>query len=217
MVVPGGVASRKRPHGRTAPGASRRSRHAHNRRRAHDEPMSEQASPPGQQPPPGGLQPAFQQKECPHPRRHRGCHVPPGHRLRRSKRPDRGRTRGNAHRDGYGNGRRARNGNDDSHDNGDRNRNGRDHQDRDTHRTGAEIPGNGIFIVGEDIEPGTFRTPGPLDVEFSNCYWARLSGTPGEFGDIIANCNAEGPVSVTVAATDVAFETQGCKEWQKTD
>lgn len=71
------------------------------------------------------------------------------------------------------------------------------------------IPGSGIFLVGEDIEPGTYRGDGSS----GTCYWARLSGTSGDFDELIANGLPEGPTVVTIAESDVAFETQGCADW----
>lgn len=71
------------------------------------------------------------------------------------------------------------------------------------------IPGSGVYLVGEDIQPGTYRS------ESSGCYWARLSGTSGEFSEIIANDNVEGTAYVTIAATDVAFETSRCGDWTR--
>lgn len=70
------------------------------------------------------------------------------------------------------------------------------------------IPGSGLFLVGEDIQPGTYRGEGG-----SMCYWARLSGTSGELDDVIANGLPEGPTVVTIAESDVAFETRGCSDW----
>ncbi len=69
------------------------------------------------------------------------------------------------------------------------------------------IPGSGVYLVGEDIKPGTYRSEG------GRCYWARLSGTTGQFEDIIANDNVEGTAYVTITASDVAFETSRCGEW----
>lgn len=71
------------------------------------------------------------------------------------------------------------------------------------------VPGDGIFLVGTDIQPGTYRG----NAAGGSCYWARLSGTSGEFEDIIANGNADGPTIVTVESGDVAFETTRCGEW----
>lgn len=70
------------------------------------------------------------------------------------------------------------------------------------------IPGTGTFVVGEDVAPGTYRTAGS-----SGCYWARLSGTSGDLGDVLANGLSDGPLTVTIAPSDEAFETQRCGEW----
>jgi len=67
--------------------------------------------------------------------------------------------------------------------------------------------GNGTYIVGTDIELGTYRSQGT-----STCYWARLSGHGGQLGDIIGNGN-NSPEIVTIAASDAAFETRGCGKW----
>ena len=67
------------------------------------------------------------------------------------------------------------------------------------------IPGDGIFLVGDDIAPGEYRS------QSADCYWARLSGTSGEFEDIIANGN--GAAIVTIAESDYAFESRLCDEW----
>ena len=67
--------------------------------------------------------------------------------------------------------------------------------------------GNGTYVVGEDVEPGTYRSSGT-----SLCYWARLSGFGGQLDDIIANGNNT-PEIVTIAASDEGFETSGCGTW----
>lgn len=73
----------------------------------------------------------------------------------------------------------------------------------------TSFPGSGTFLVGEDIEPGTYATDGGSGM----CYWARLSGLSGEFDDIITNGIPDGQGYVTIAATDVAFETTSCGTW----
>jgi hypothetical protein len=76
----------------------------------------------------------------------------------------------------------------------------------------ADGIGQGTHIVGTDIEPGTYRA----EVDSSGCYWARLSGLSGELDDIITNkFVGEGSTTVTIAATDEAFETNGCTTWEK--
>lgn len=71
------------------------------------------------------------------------------------------------------------------------------------------IPGDGIWLVGTDIEPGTYRIVG-----HSECYWARLSNTSGGFNSIIANNNGGNQV-VTIESSDRAFESQRCGAWTK--
>ncbi|MBE1524397.1 hypothetical protein [Nesterenkonia lutea] len=82
-------------------------------------------------------------------------------------------------------------------------------QEEEQASSSGSIPGSGTFIVGEDIQPGTYRTDGGSGY----CYWARLSGLSGEFGDIITNGLPDGQGFVTIAETDVAFETSDCGEW----
>lgn len=70
--------------------------------------------------------------------------------------------------------------------------------------------GDGLHVVGTDIQPGTYKTDGG---QF--CYWERLSGLSGEFGDIITNDIGEGPKTVSIAASDAAFSSDGCGTWNK--
>ena len=68
----------------------------------------------------------------------------------------------------------------------------------------------GAYIVGTDIEPGTYRNSGS-----SGCYYARLNGFTGGFENIIANGNADAPTVVTIEPTDAGFESQRCGTWTK--
>lgn len=72
--------------------------------------------------------------------------------------------------------------------------------------------GDGTWRVGEDIEPGTYRTGGN---DF--CYWERLSGFSGEFNDIITNDFSSGPGTVTIQGSDAGFTSQGCGTWDLQD
>jgi hypothetical protein len=72
--------------------------------------------------------------------------------------------------------------------------------------------GDGTFIVGTDVQPGTYRSATP---DSGNCYWAllsNLSGT-GETGGIIANNNSAGPSVVTITSGDMAITVTGCAPW----
>ena len=73
----------------------------------------------------------------------------------------------------------------------------------------GSISGDGIWLVGTDIRPGTYRGGG------DGCYWARLSGTSGDFDELITNGNPSGPTVVTIKSSDEAFETQNCGEWER--
>jgi len=68
---------------------------------------------------------------------------------------------------------------------------------------------DGVYQVGTDIQPGTYRTregsPG--------CYYARLGGFSNELNDIIANANTDAPAIVTIKPTDAGFDSQGCGTW----
>ena len=70
--------------------------------------------------------------------------------------------------------------------------------------------GDGIQVVGEDIEAGTYRTDGG-----ESCYWERLSGFGGSFDEIIANDNPTGQVVVTISPSDAAFKSQRCGTWTR--
>jgi len=69
--------------------------------------------------------------------------------------------------------------------------------------------GDGTYLVGAQVTPGTYRTRTPAD----GCYWERLSGLSGELGHIIANSFSDYVQVVTIAPGDVAFHTDGCGTW----
>lgn len=80
---------------------------------------------------------------------------------------------------------------------------------------GASAAGfaDGTWLVGRDIQPGTYQAQPPAG---SGCYWERLSGLSGTLDDIIANdFGSSGQVVVTILATDVAFNSNGCGTWTK--
>jgi hypothetical protein len=58
----------------------------------------------------------------------------------------------------------------------------------------------GIYLVGRDIQPGTYRGEG-------SCYWERLRDVTGDFNAIIANDNTEGQYYVKVKEGDFALNT----------
>ena len=72
----------------------------------------------------------------------------------------------------------------------------------------SQFAGTGTYAVGADILPGTYRAAASQD-----CYWARLSSF--NTSDIIDNDNANGPVIVTIAPSDKAFQANRCATFHK--
>lgn len=70
--------------------------------------------------------------------------------------------------------------------------------------------GQGDLLVGRDIAPGTYTSPGGQD-----CYWSRSSDATGELASITANRIATGPVVVDIAADDVVFRSERCGTWTR--
>ena len=68
----------------------------------------------------------------------------------------------------------------------------------------------GTYIVGTDIEPGTYRNSGG-----TGCYYARLSGFHGGLEGIISNGNSDAPVVVEIAPTDAGFKSTRCGSWER--
>jgi hypothetical protein len=77
------------------------------------------------------------------------------------------------------------------------------------------IPGDGTYIVGTDIKPGRYKTTGPADSSFPDCYWERDRNLDGGLGSIIANDNTQGQTTVQIRSGDAAFKTTGCADWVK--
>jgi hypothetical protein len=81
-------------------------------------------------------------------------------------------------------------------------------------RSGATGPqatkfsGDGVYMVGVDIKPGTYKASG-------DGYWERLRSAGGGFDGIIANGNASGNAIVQIKKTDKFFNTTGMSEWTR--
>ncbi|GAA4078291.1 hypothetical protein [Streptomyces shaanxiensis] len=70
----------------------------------------------------------------------------------------------------------------------------------------------GMFKVGVDIAPGTYKSTGNTD---DSCYWERTKDAEHGIDSIIANNNVTGTAVVTVNASDAYFKTTGCQDWKK--
>ncbi|WP_327403483.1 hypothetical protein OG194_27560 [Streptomyces sp. NBC_01288] len=71
----------------------------------------------------------------------------------------------------------------------------------------------GMFKVGVDIAPGTYRSTGNKD---DLCYWERAKDAEHGLDSILANDNVTGTAVVTISAKDAYFKTTDCKNWTKT-
>lgn len=79
---------------------------------------------------------------------------------------------------------------------------------RETRTARLREPGvftDGIYEVGEDIEPGTYD--GTVAAEAG--YWARLKSTTGMLSSIITNDVVRGPFVLTINTADAAVELRG--------
>jgi hypothetical protein len=73
--------------------------------------------------------------------------------------------------------------------------------------------GEGRFLVGTDIAPGSYQTTGPSG--HLDCYWERLKNTNDVTDSIIANDLGPGPALVTIDKSDAVFQTRWCNTWTK--
>ncbi|WP_405860469.1 hypothetical protein OG407_22025 [Streptomyces sp. NBC_01515] len=71
----------------------------------------------------------------------------------------------------------------------------------------------GMFKIGTDIAPGTYRSTGNKD---DLCYWERAKDAEHGLDSILANDNVTGTAVVTISTKDAYFKTTGCKNWTKT-
>ncbi|WP_328913851.1 MULTISPECIES: hypothetical protein [unclassified Streptomyces] len=77
----------------------------------------------------------------------------------------------------------------------------------------TKVSGDGMYKVGTDIAPGTYKSTGNAD---GMCYWERSKDALHGMESITANDNVTGTAIVTVAKSDAYFKSQGCDDWRKT-
>ena len=70
--------------------------------------------------------------------------------------------------------------------------------------------GSGTFIVGSDVSPGTWQSPGG-----GSCYWQRTTGFSGELDEIEANDFGSSNNVVTILGGDAGFASSDCGTWTK--
>lgn len=67
--------------------------------------------------------------------------------------------------------------------------------------------GNGVFLVGDDVQPGTYKSAGGPD-----CYWERND----RGGDILDNYLGDGATVVVIHPGDFSITTEDCAPFRKT-
>jgi hypothetical protein len=77
----------------------------------------------------------------------------------------------------------------------------------------STMSGDGVFVIGQDITPGTYHTTGAVNGSDGNCYYALLSST--NTSDIIDNNNVTGPATITVGPGVKAVDISGCEMWSR--
>ena len=70
-----------------------------------------------------------------------------------------------------------------------------------------EMPGDGLWLVGEDVVPGTYRGEGG-----DWCLWQRLDGFEPTLDSVITGGSDR---KVTIEDGDLAFVTEGCGSWTR--
>ncbi|MGY1631847.1 hypothetical protein ACI784_09100 [Geodermatophilus sp. SYSU D01186] len=71
---------------------------------------------------------------------------------------------------------------------------------------------DGTYLVGSDIQPGLYRSAGG-----SFCMWKRLSAVSGDSDAVLAWEWSDGQAYAEVLPTDVAFSTDDCGTWSRSD
>ncbi|MEU8899607.1 hypothetical protein [Nocardia sp. NPDC048505] len=79
------------------------------------------------------------------------------------------------------------------------------------------MPGDGLYLVGVDIQPGWYEAPGTPDPTYG-CDYRRLWKVEGDNTNqnyIIGNdFTRVRPVRALIKPTDVAFKTTNCGPWR---
>lgn len=69
---------------------------------------------------------------------------------------------------------------------------------------------DGLFRVGQDVQPGTYKTAGPNGSNAGGCYWSRSGPT----GTVIQNGVVNEAGTITVR-TGESIDTAGCLPWRR--
>ena len=76
---------------------------------------------------------------------------------------------------------------------------------------GETISGDSTYIVGQDVKPGTYRTFTAGGV--FPCIWSRRNASDRPIAQGGAKQGRAHEITVTIAASDYSFDTEGCGVW----
>jgi hypothetical protein len=76
---------------------------------------------------------------------------------------------------------------------------------------GETISGDSIYIVGQDVKPGTYRTFTAGGV--FPCIWSRRNASDRPIAQGGAKQGRAHEITVTIAPSDYSFDTEGCGVW----
>lgn len=69
---------------------------------------------------------------------------------------------------------------------------------------------DGLFQVGQDVQPGTYRTQGPNGKNAGGCYWTRTAPS----GAVIQNGVVNEPGTISVKSGE-SIDSAGCLPWRR--
>ncbi|TSC86236.1 MAG: conserved hypothetical cytosolic protein [Microgenomates group bacterium Gr01-1014_7] len=67
---------------------------------------------------------------------------------------------------------------------------------------------DGMYIVGTDIQPGTYKSSGQ-----TSCYYERMADFTGGINSTLANENTDTAAIVTITSSDKGFKSSRCGTW----
>jgi len=87
------------------------------------------------------------------------------------------------------------------------------------------IPGDGFFLVGQDISPGLYNTAGTASLfgvwindvptQDSMCAWFAYSTPDANKDHVVATNMSIGPMYANINSTVKAFESHNCQPWTR--
>lgn len=78
----------------------------------------------------------------------------------------------------------------------------------------ATIPGDGVYSVGDEAAPGTYKSAGPSMAD-GVCVWSTYSTMVNDYDSLLDSNSSMGKLYAVISTGAAAFETMGCSTWVK--